>query len=80
VDNEDFREEITLKLYLKYVYDSVLTGPKTTEKESILKNIKRNSFDYLYGENPLKKRGYCFFCPKKGVLKHQKDQKSTNYL
>jgi hypothetical protein len=36
--------------------------------------------DHIHGENPSKKRGYCYFCPKKTTLKSQKEQKLANSL
>jgi hypothetical protein len=80
VDNDNFGEEITSKPYLKYVYEPVLTGPKPAKKEEILKDINRFSSNYLYGENPFKKRGYYFLCSKKTILKDSKKQKSDNSL
>ena len=60
MDSDNFREEITLKPYLKYQYQTVLTGPKKKEKEAFLKAIS-DRLNHLFGENPEKKRGYCFF-------------------
>jgi hypothetical protein len=79
VNDNDFGEEITSKPYPKYVYQTAEKGPKSAKKEAFLKAINGNSSDYIYGENPLKKRGYCFLCPKKGQ-KGQKSQESTNFL
>jgi hypothetical protein len=76
VNNNDYEEEITSKPYPKYVYKSTEKGLKTAEKEAFLKTINGFSSSYIYDENPLKKRGYCFFCLKKS----QKRQKSSNYL
>ena len=76
VKNDDFGEEITSKPYPKYVYEPVSKGPKSEKIEAFLENIDGFSSDHIYGENPLKKRGYCFFCPKKD----QKKRKSTNFL
>jgi hypothetical protein len=80
VDNDNFGEEITSKPYSKYIYKPVLTGPKPAKKEEFLKDINRSSSNHLYSENLLKKRGYCFFCPKKTILKDSKKQKSDNSL
>ena len=74
VKNDDFREEIISKPYSKYVYQPVSKERKSTEKEVFLETIDQFSFDHLYGENPLKKKGHYFFCPKKS----QKLQKSAN--
>jgi hypothetical protein len=61
VDNDNFREEITLKPYSKYVYEPILTGPKPAKKEEFLKDINGFSSNHLYGENPLKKKRLLFF-------------------
>jgi hypothetical protein len=71
VNNNDFREEITLKPYSKYVYQSVLKEPKLIKKEAFLKAI--NDFkNHLYNEYPLKKKGFCFFYSKKSNLNPSK--------
>jgi hypothetical protein len=80
IDNDNFGEEITSKPYSKYIYEPVLTGLKPAKKEEFLKDINGFSSNHLYGENPLKKRGYYFFCPKKTILKDSKKQKSNNSL
>jgi hypothetical protein len=49
VDNDNFEEEITLKPYLKYVYQPVSKGPKLAEKEAFLKAMI-GSLNYLYSE------------------------------
>ena len=56
VKNDDFGEEITSKLYLKYVYQTAEKGSKPTEKETFLKAIDGFSSDHLYDENPLKRK------------------------
>ena len=76
VKNDDFGEEISSKPYPKYVYQSVSKGPKSAEKESFFESLNTFSLNHLYGENPLQKKGYYFFCPKKA----QKKQKLTNFL
>jgi hypothetical protein len=68
VDNNNFKEEITSKPYLKYVYQSISKGLKLAEKEAFLKIIN-GSLNYLYSEHPLKKRGFCFLYSKKRSLK-----------
>jgi hypothetical protein len=50
VNNDNFKEEITLKFYLKYVYQPVLKGPKKIEKEAFIKTIN-GSLDSLYNKN-----------------------------
>ena len=79
VKNDDFREEITSKLYSKYVYQSVLKGRKSDEKEAILKTIDGLNIDHIYGLNPLRKNGWYFFCPKKTALKPQKEKELEFY-
>jgi hypothetical protein len=64
VDNNDFNREISLKLYLKYVYRTAEKGPKIKEKEAFLKSLNSSS-SYLYNKNLLRRRGYCFFYLKK---------------
>ena len=49
MNSDDFGEDITLKLYLKYKYQAVLKGPKKDEKEAFLKAIN-DSFNHLYNE------------------------------
>jgi hypothetical protein len=68
VDNDNFGEEITLKPYLKYVYQPISKGPKLAEKEAFSKAIN-GSLNYLYSEHLLKKRGFCFLYFKKSSLK-----------
>jgi hypothetical protein len=65
VNNNNFKEEITLKPYLKYVYKIVKRGLKTVEKEAFLKAINRFSSNHLYGENLLINKGGIFFVRKK---------------
>ena len=79
VKNDDFKKEITLKPYSKYVYQPVLKGWKSDEKEAILKTINGLNIDHIYGLNPLKKNGWCFFCPQKTALKPQKKKESEFY-
>jgi hypothetical protein len=71
VNNNDFREKITLKPYSKYLYQSILKGPKPAKKEAFLKAIN-NFKNHLYDEYLLKKRGFCFFCSKKSNLNPSK--------
>jgi hypothetical protein len=66
VDNDDFEEEITLKPYPKYVYQTAKKGPKTAEKKTFLKAISGVS-NYLYGLNPLKKEVIAFFLLKQVI-------------
>jgi uncharacterized protein (DUF3820 family) len=79
VNNDDFGEKITLKPYLKYVYQPAKKGPKTAEKEAFLKAINSSS-NHLYGENLFKKRGYYLFYKKKGNLNFYKEQKQVDSL
>jgi hypothetical protein len=74
VNNNDFEEEITSKPYPKYVYQTAEKGPKSAKKEAFLKTIIRNSSDYIYDENPLKKQVIVFFVLKK----IKKDKKVKN--
>ena len=73
VKNNDFGEEITLKPYLKYVYEPVSKGPKSNKTEEILEHIDDFS-NHQYSENPSKKRGYFVFCVKKSTLGPLKEQ------
>jgi hypothetical protein len=73
VNNNDFKEEITSKPYLKYVYHTAEKGPKSAKKEAFLKTINGYS-NHLYDKYSLEKRGFCFFCSKKSNLKHSKKQ------
>ena len=74
MDTNDFREKITFKPYLKYVYQPVLKGPKTAQKEAFLEAINRISLDHSYKENIFKKSGPCFFYLKKGALSIKKSR------
>jgi hypothetical protein len=71
VNNNDFREEITLKLYLKYVYQPVLKGPRLVKKLAFLKAII-DFKNHLYNEHPLKKKVFAFFILKKTNLNPSK--------
>ena len=73
VKDNDFEEEITSKLYSKYVYEPVSKGPKLSKREAFSEPI--NDFlNHLYGEHPLKKRGYCLYCVKKSNIKPSNQQ------
>jgi hypothetical protein len=61
VDNDDFGEDIALKPYPKYKYQSLSTGPKMDKKEVFLKAINGSLTDHLYALHPLEKSGFCFF-------------------
>ena len=50
MDSDNFREKITLKPYLKFQYQTFLTGPKRKEKEAFLRAIN-DRLNHLYGEN-----------------------------
>jgi hypothetical protein len=80
VDNDNFGEEITLKPYPKYVYKTAKKGPKSAEKEPLLKTINRVNLEHLYALNPLKKKGWCYFCSKNDVLLSQKGKDSRALL
>ena len=67
MDNDDFREKIALKPYLKYNYQAVSVGPKREHKIAFLKAIN-DSLNHLYGENRLRKRDYYFFILKKSNI------------
>ena len=60
MDSDLFREEITLKPYLKYINQTVLIGLKRKEKVFFLRAIN-DRLNHLYDENPLEKKGYCFY-------------------
>ena len=68
MDSDDFDEDITLKPYLKYKYQKVSTKRPLTEKIAFLKTINGSKSDYVYGLNPLKEKGSCYFHLKKGTL------------
>jgi hypothetical protein len=53
--NIDFDEDIVLKPYLKYKYQSVSTGPKTVKNKAFLKVFNRLNSEYLFVQNPLNK-------------------------
>jgi hypothetical protein len=77
--NNDFSEDIILKPYLKYKYQSVLKGPKPIVKEVFLKAINGFNSEHLYFINPFKKRGYCLYYPKKSNLRPQKEQEFKKF-
>ena len=79
MDSDDFGEDIGLKPYSKYEYQSVSSGPKRAENEAFLKAIN-GSVDHLYDLHPLRKKGYCVFCPKKSTLKALKELDSASFL
>jgi hypothetical protein len=74
VKNDDFGEDIRLKSYLKYKYQSVLTGLKRDKKEAFLKAINGLTRDHLYALHLLKNLGYCFLCSKRSIKKTFKEQ------
>jgi hypothetical protein len=80
IDNDDFGEEITLKPYPKYVYQTAKKWPKITEKETFLKTINRDILDHIYDLYLLKKKGYCFFCSKQSNIYSQKEKDSKTFL
>jgi hypothetical protein len=67
VKNNDFGKYIMLKSYLKYKYQSVLTGLKPAKKEAFLKAISEGNLEHLHVLYPLKKSGYYFFYSKKSI-------------
>jgi hypothetical protein len=71
--------DFTLKPYLKYQYQLPLKGPKSMEKDAFLKAINRSLTNYLYGLNPLNKRGYYFFYLKKTISESLKEQEINNF-
>jgi hypothetical protein len=56
VNNNNFREDITLKPYLKYYYKAVSKGSKSVKKESFLEVINGSFSNYLYNLNLLGKK------------------------
>jgi hypothetical protein len=74
VKNNDFGREITSKPYPKYVYETAKKGPKTAEKESFSTIINGSKLKHLYALNPLKKKGWCYFCSKNNISLLQKDK------
>jgi hypothetical protein len=79
VDSDDFGQEIALKLFPKYQYQSVSIGPKRDGKEAFLKAIN-NGLNHYYSENSPKKRGYYLFCVQKGTVSAIKEQKFQTSL
>jgi hypothetical protein len=78
VDTDDFGADFTSKPYPKYQYQTRSKGPKSAEKEAFLKTINGSHLNHLYGINPLKTTGHCFFYPKKSTLRPLKEQDSAN--
>ena len=64
MNSDDFDEDITLKLYLKYKYQAIFKGLKREEKKAFLRAININ-LNYLYSENLYKKKDISFFIFKK---------------
>ena len=79
VDSDNFGKEITSKPYPKYQYQSVSVGRPLTEKTAFLKAINGSNSDHICGLNPLKKSGWCYFCPQKGIEKAQKKKESEAF-
>jgi hypothetical protein len=48
------------------------------KKEAFLQTINGLLSDHLCGLNPLKKRGYYFFCLKKTIIRPLKEQEIAN--
>jgi hypothetical protein len=67
------------KPYPKYKYQSVSKGLKPIKKEAFLKAINGSNLDYIYSLNPLKTKGWCYFCLKKGILQPQKKEESETF-
>ena len=76
MDNDTFGEEITSKPYPKYQYQAVSIGPKLKEKKAFLEAINGLNLDHIYVLNPLRKNGWCYFCPQKSTLQVQKKEES----
>ncbi len=72
IEDEDFSDKITQKLYPKYEYQSVSIGSKFTEKAAFFKAIHSFS-EHSYTQNPAKKRGYYIFCSKEETSKVLKE-------
>lgn len=68
MDSDNFREEITLKLYLKYEYREISSERKRDEKEAFLEVIKKTELNHFFNLNPEKKREYYVFCVRKSNL------------
>ena len=60
MNSDDFGEDITSKLYIKFKYQAVLRWLRTEGKEAFLKAINDSS-NHLYSEKSREKRGYYFF-------------------
>jgi hypothetical protein len=80
VNNNDFGEDITSKLYLKYHYKAVSKGLKSVKKEAFSEIINGSFSDHLYNLNPLRKKNWCFFCLKKSIKRAEKERKSEDLL
>ena len=74
VDSDDFGEAIDSKPYPKYIYQPVSKGPKSTRKKAFLEAINRMDSDHIYGLNPSKKKGWCYFCPKKSINSSKEEE------
>ena len=80
IDNDDFGQEITSKPYPKYQYQSGIRGRKSTTKEAFLDAINGFNSEHLYTQNPLGKKGWCFFCLKRTPKTPLKEQESSTFL
>ena len=76
VNSDDFGEEITSKPYPKYEYEEVSVGRPSTDISAFLEAIDGSISDHIYGLNPLGKKSWCYFCPKKGFLEPEKEEES----
>ena len=62
--NDDFDEDIMLKPYLKYKYQSISIQLKPVRKEVFLSVFNELNTEHLLAHNPLNRRDYCFFYTK----------------
>jgi len=64
IEDEDFSDKITQKLYPKYEYQPVSKGPKSDKKEKFSHTISDFS-NHSYIQNSAQKRGFYNICSKK---------------
>ena len=68
MDSDEFGEDITLKPYLKYKYQAVLTGPKREKGYAFLKAVNGLNRPYLWFKS-IKKEELILFYLKKDTLR-----------
>ena len=80
MNSDDFGEDIASKPYPKYKYQTGFTKRKKDEKEAFLKAKNGFNSEHLYTQNPLGRKGLCFFCSKKTSKTPLKEQESSTFL